>query len=284
MSQSDQSNSPFGGAGNGTPDPKNPFQIVNEDRPVGGATPSPFGGEVSDSPFGVAAEAGEKSVQLPPTSGSAVPEAPTNPFRSKTPKTDPESSEVEPFGMPEKESGKGGFEMKGINASNAPVNQIGAAPIVGESAGASDAFAGSDAISKSKDEPGSKPRGGGSASAVSQMTPAPVTEIKQLELRAIFGVDHELSRQEMMQRARSLPGVKNLSPISGDEVSALATIKGCMENLGFGTSDSIVLSCPNGEIDFITYGTATMAVVREGDYPPGVRETLIIIARELDKI
>ncbi len=48
MSQSDQTNSPFGGAGNGTPDPKNPFQIVNEDRPVGGSTPSPFGGEAGD--------------------------------------------------------------------------------------------------------------------------------------------------------------------------------------------------------------------------------------------
>ena len=284
MSQSEQSNSPFGGAGNGTPDPKNPFQIVNEDRPVGGSTPSPFGGEGGDSPFGVAAETDEKSVQLPPPSGSAATDAPSNPFRSKTPKAEPESSESEPFGMPQKESGQGGFEMKGINASNAPVNQIGAAPIAGEAADTSDAFAGGDAISKSESEPSSKSGGSSSASAVSQMTPAPVTEIKQLELRAIFGVDHELSSQEMMQRARSLPGIKNLSPISGDEVSALCTIKGCMENLGFGASDSIILSCPNGVIDFITYGAATMAVVREGDYPPGVRETLIIIARELDKI
>lgn len=286
MSQLDQPNNPFGGAGNGTPDPKNPFQIVDEDRPAGGSTPSPFGAEGGDSPFGLAAGAEEKSVQLPMPGASSAPE---NPFRSKGAKPADPAPETEPFGMPEAGS-QGGFEMKGINASNAPMNQIGAAPVAGDAA-TDDPFAGSKAKEEVAKQERNKPgddfsRGGGSApsSPVSQVPPAPVTEIKQLELRAIFGVDHELSRQEMMQRARSLPGVKNLSPISGDEVAALDTIKDCMANLGFGKSESIVLSCPNGVIDFISHGSATLAVVRDSDYAPGVRETLIIIARELDKL
>ena len=288
MSQPEQSNSPFGGAGNGTPDPKNPFQIVNEDRPVGGSTPSPFGGDADDSPFGLAESVDESSVQLPPPSGSSVPKAPQNPFRSKGARADESSADEEPFGMP-KGGGQSGFEMKGISASNTPVNQIGTAPIGGETAVESDPFAGSErpaakSSGSSSDDFG-KTRTTQSASSVSQMAPVPApTEIKQLELRAIFGVDHELSRQEMMQRARTLPGIKNVSPISGDEVAALDTIKSCMANLGFGKSESILLSCPNGVIDFITYGTATLAVVHESDYAPGVRETLIIIARELDKI
>ena len=299
MSQSDQIKNPFGGAGNGTPDPKNPFQIVNEERPVGGSTPSPFGGEAGASPFGVADGAADKPVQLPTPGGSPTPEAPANPFGSKDAKPAESDAGAEPFGMP-KTNEPGGFEMKGISASNTPVNQIGTAPIGGETSTKSDSFvSGSDngfAKSKGESEPGNMNPGdsdtdfgnaGGvtPASQIPAMTPVPaMAEIKQLELRAIFGVDHELSRQEMMQRARTLPGIKNVSPISGDEVAALDTIKSCMANLGFGKSESILLSCPNGVIDFITYGTATLAVVHESDYAPGVRETLIIIARELDKI
>ncbi len=299
MSQPDQSNNPFGGAGNGTPDPKNPFQIVNEERPVGGSTPSPFGGEAGDSPFGTAEGAADKPMQLPVPGGTPVPEAPRNPFGSKDAKSAGSGAEDEPFGMP-KTSEPGGFEMKGISASNTPVNQIGTAPIGADTSAKSDAFAAESDSGmpkpKSKSEPVKADPGnagddfgkaGGAAPAtrVPAMTPVPaMAEIKQLELRAIFGVNHELSRQEMMQRARTLPGIKNVSPISGDEVAALETIKSCMANLGFGKSEAILLSCPNGVIDFITYGTATLAVVREGEYAPGVRETLIIIARELDKI
>ncbi|MGE9267431.1 MAG: hypothetical protein ACQKBY_04990, partial [Verrucomicrobiales bacterium] len=45
--------------------------------------------------------------------------------------------------------------------------------------------------------------------------------MKQLELRAIFGVDHELSSQEIIQRARTLPGVRNVALIGENEMRAL---------------------------------------------------------------
>lgn len=112
----------------------------------------------------------------------------------------------------------------------------------------------------------------------------PINAIKQLEVRAIFGVDRELSRGELVERAKGLPGIKNLSPVSGEEVVAMDTVQNCMSNLGFGQRENILLTCPNGVIEFVSQGTSTMAVVRDGDWKPGVRETLIIISRELDKL
>ena len=112
----------------------------------------------------------------------------------------------------------------------------------------------------------------------------PVDSIKQLEVRAIFGVDRELSRNELIQRAKTLPGIKNLSSVSGEEVRAMETVQDCMSNLGFGQKENILLACPNGVIEFVSQGASTIAVVRDGDWKPGVRETLIIIAREIDKL
>ncbi|MDA0766978.1 MAG: hypothetical protein O3A92_09170 [Verrucomicrobia bacterium] len=107
--------------------------------------------------------------------------------------------------------------------------------------------------------------------------------MKQLELRAIFGVDRELSRSEMLQKARGLPGILNLANVSGHNLEALETLKSCMDGLGFAPAEAIALTCPDGLIEFVSYGNTALAVLREGEYGPGIRETLIIIARELDR-
>lgn len=110
------------------------------------------------------------------------------------------------------------------------------------------------------------------------------SETKQLELRAIFGVDHELSQLEIMQRARGLPGILNVSKANSKEVEALGLLKGCASKLGLEENDPVVMSSPQGFIDFVSCEGTSLAVLREGKYAPGVRETLIICARELDKL
>ena len=107
--------------------------------------------------------------------------------------------------------------------------------------------------------------------------------MKQLELRAIFGVDRELSRSEMLQKARGLPGILNLANVSGHNLEALETLKSCMDGWGFAPAEAIALTCPDGLIEFVSYGNTALAVLREGEYGPGIQETLIIIARELDR-
>ncbi|MFP6876827.1 MAG: hypothetical protein VCA37_08355 [Roseibacillus sp.] len=120
--------------------------------------------------------------------------------------------------------------------------------------------------------------------AKSAAAEAITSETRQLELRAIFGVDHELSNQEIMQRARGLPGIFHVTKANSKEAAALQTLQGCASKLGLDEDESIVMSCPEGVIDFLNYEDTTLAILRKDDYAPGVRETLIIIARELEKL
>ncbi|NIP92560.1 MAG: hypothetical protein GWO24_03455 [Akkermansiaceae bacterium] len=119
-----------------------------------------------------------------------------------------------------------------------------------------------------------KPGGGGA------VTP----ETKQLELRAIFGVDHELSAQEILQRARGLPGILQVAKVTSKEAAALQALQGCATKLGLDEEVPIVMSCPDGFIDFVHTDETALAVLRKEDYGPGVRATLIIVARELGKL
>jgi hypothetical protein len=61
-------------------------------------------------------------------------------------------------------------------------------------------------------------------------------------------------------------------------------LRGCASKLGLDEDEPIVMSCPEGFIDFLNYEDTTLAILRKDDYAPGVRETLIIIARELEKL
>ena len=44
------------------------------------------------------------------------------------------------------------------------------------------------------------------------------------------------------------------------------------------------MSCSQGLVDFLEFKGTSLAILRKGKYFPGVRETLIICARELDKL
>ena len=248
MSADDPNSSPFGEKpANGTPDPQNPFQLAG--NAPAGVSPSPF--EISASnPFAAPAEKEETAKKDESKDPAAEEEAARKAEEEKRQAKDP-------FGgpTPELPTDKSGFEMKGFSTETAP------APAAEDKAAAP--------------APAATPAPGG---------PLPSDETKQLVLRAIFGVDRELTHQEILQRARSLPGVKNIAPVGSEAAGALAKVRDLAGSIGISDPSDIVLSCSEGVFDFINAGKTTLAVVREGNYSAGVRETLIIIAQEIDKL
>ncbi len=107
-------------------------------------------------------------------------------------------------------------------------------------------------------------------------------QIKQLELRAIFGVDREMSKDEIVQRARSLPGIRKMAMVSPGDMAAVDALKQVISNLGLG-SGSLRLYSGAIPIEFIREGSTLLAVQTDGGFAPGVRETLMLVARELSR-
>ncbi|MBX3741907.1 MAG: hypothetical protein KF712_12995 [Akkermansiaceae bacterium] len=126
------------------------------------------------------------------------------------------------------------------------------------------------------------------APAAAAPAPAPVSSesdsfaIRQLELRAIFGVDREMSTDEILQRARSLPGIRHIARVSAGDVAAVDALKQVVSNLGFG-SGGLKLYAGSVPIEFIRESGVLLAVQTDGGFAPGVRETLMIVARELSR-
>jgi hypothetical protein len=110
---------------------------------------------------------------------------------------------------------------------------------------------------------------------------APV--FRQLELRAIFGVDREMSAEEILQRARVLPGVKHVARIASQDVMALENLKNTLQSLGF-SSGALRLYTGSVPIEFIREGATILAVQTDGGFAPGIRETIMIVTRELDRM
>lgn len=106
---------------------------------------------------------------------------------------------------------------------------------------------------------------------------------RQLELRAIFGVDREMSGEEILQRTRSLPGIRHVARIGTMEVVGLETLKRTLHTLGFGAGQ-LRLYSGSVPIEFVRDGNTILAVQTDGGFAPGIRETIMIVARELDKM
>lgn len=108
--------------------------------------------------------------------------------------------------------------------------------------------------------------------------------IRQLELRAIFGVDRELNPDEILQRARTLPGLRNVARVNPQDMATLEALKQLLPNLGFGSGADLKLHADSAPLEFIREGAVMLAVQTEGGFTPGVRETLMVVARELDRL
>lgn len=107
--------------------------------------------------------------------------------------------------------------------------------------------------------------------------------IRQLELRAIFGMDREMDAREILDRCRALPRIRNLARIRPEDVATIESLTTMMAGLGFG-GGALKLQIGSLPLEFIREGRAILAVQAEGGFAPGVRETLIIAARELAKM
>lgn len=106
------------------------------------------------------------------------------------------------------------------------------------------------------------------------------SSIRQLALRAIFGVDRELGAEEMLQRARGLSGIRHVARVPAGENTTIDAIKRVVGGLGF-PAGQVKLVCGNVPIEFIREGNVMLAVQNDGSFAPGVKETLMIVAREL---
>ena len=109
------------------------------------------------------------------------------------------------------------------------------------------------------------------------------SSIRQLELRAIFGVDRELSADEVLQRARALPGIRCLARVGPKELVTIEGLKNLLAGLGI-SGGPLKIHVGQTPLDFIRDGSVVLAVQTDGSFAPGVRETLMIVARELGRI
>jgi hypothetical protein len=107
--------------------------------------------------------------------------------------------------------------------------------------------------------------------------------IRQIELRAIFGVDREMNVDEILQRSRALPGMRNIARVSAQDMATVEAVKNLLPSLGFG-SGALKLYSGSVPLEFIREGSVMLAVQTDGGFAPGVRETLMLVARELGRL
>ena len=283
----DSVDSPFASA----PDGKSPFAMNDDDSSgrlgSGGSKipekrSDPFASADSKSPFGyeppVAGFGGSPFEGSPSLSASK-----DSPFAVDAPKSEPETEIPEaasPFAAPKAGVPSDLIAAAVAAAAGSPAPTVSSTP---------PPLA---ATPEPARTPAPQPVAAASPEPVPAIrsTPAPAassesdsSSIRQLELRAIFGVDRELSENEILQRSRALPGIRHLGRIADADIGMIDGIKRVLANLDFG-GGKVQLQCNNAPIEFIREGSVLLAVQTDGSFAPGVRETLIIAARELGRM
>lgn len=243
--------------------PASPFEIVedqtDQEQKEGGFPMQGFSsGPASLTQLETAPIGGNSQVELPPSQPETTPGNMMDPF--------------EEMSLPQDGSGKAG----GAEHEEGGVEEDFAVP-VSITSGNNPGNKGGATTGRASEEPSSLQVKGGAVEPITD-------ETRQLELRAIFGVDHELSHQEIIQRMRGLPGIVDVAKVGSAEAEAFVTLQNCAAKLGLAKGQSIVVSCSRGVIDFLEYKGTSLAILREDKYFPGVRETLYICARELEKL
>jgi hypothetical protein len=248
-------------------------------------------GEQKSSPFSVATESPFTALEKPSSPFSVAADA-TDSKQGKFPE---KRKTVSPFQVAEPPEGFG-FEAP-AQAANPFTAQAAAASAPALASAPAQPAASPFSAPPQFSPPASSPFAATTpaAAAPPAFTPAPQpaadavdflvdsSSIRQLELRAIFGVDRELSADEILQRARSLAGIRNLARVGARELTTIEGLKNLLPGLGFG-SGPLRLYAGNVPIDFIREGSVVLAVQTDGSFAPGVRETLMIIARELGRL
>ncbi len=118
---------------------------------------------------------------------------------------------------------------------------------------------------------------------IAAVSPTHKPATMQIELRAIFGLDRDLSTDEILQRCRALPSIRSVARITSDDICAFDFLKHNLSKFGF-DPQNLRLCVGQTPIEFITAENTTFAVVTDGSFAPGVRETLILAARQLSRM
>ena len=87
----------------------------------------------------------------------------------------------------------------------------------------------------------------------------------------------------MLQRARGLSGIRSLARVGPKEMVIIEGLKNFLPGLGIG-GGPLKIHVGSAPLDFIREGPVVLAVQTDGGFAPGVRETLMIVARELGRI
>lgn len=106
---------------------------------------------------------------------------------------------------------------------------------------------------------------------------------RQLELRAIFGVDRPMSMEEILEHCRKLPGVRDLTFLSGREASAIDALQSVFQRIGHAGAP-LRLHAGDASLELVREGPIVLVIVPDGEFKAGVRETLTIVAREIARI
>lgn len=278
--------------------PANPFASLAA-GPQKPAAASPFAAVTPtepESPFGFAAEepASERPQAKLPEKRSQAPAAPVegNPFQSASaaPQAEVAPTPSAPAPAASPFTAEGSFEApaapapapQGFEALGNPLSTPAPEPV----AATPDPARAPEPAPVRLEQPVASHAAPVAAAAPS---PAPsggmgAQSTRQLELRAIFGSEGEMNRDEILTRAKGLPGIREVTVVGAGESSAVQTIDEVMARFGFGGTGSWQMTCSGGVVDFISSENTTLAVLREGRYSGGVWETLMIVARELGKL
>ncbi|MDB4739313.1 hypothetical protein OAF91_02845 [Akkermansiaceae bacterium] len=112
--------------------------------------------------------------------------------------------------------------------------------------------------------------------------PSQPVDDRQLVLRAVFGVAHDLNRDEILKRASELAGIVSVKLLGRAERAAFSVLRDGIQELGHSTNLEVVSK--EALVELIHGEATTLVVFYEGEYRPGVREILTIVAREFSQI
>lgn len=263
--------------------PTSPFAVVAEPE-------SPFASLRDDHPARLTPEPG-RPAKLP----ERRPEVPMEARSPFSQEAAPSAFGASPFDSPVPASPFGGVEKAAAPSSPfaaaaqepPPVPVVDPAPaataVTSGAVAAAPAPASSAPVETPAPSPAPPARAVAPAPAIVESEESDSRSIRQLELRAIFGVDRELGAEEMLQRSRQLPGIRHVARVPAQDTGAVEALKRLIPALGF-PAGQVKLYAGSAPIEFIREGSVMLAVQNDGSFAPGVKETLIIVARELGRL
>lgn len=123
--------------------------------------------------------------------------------------------------------------------------------------------------------------GGASPAAA---TPASLPDSRrQLELRAIFSVGHVMSHEEILEHAAKLPGVDRVDRVDAAEATGLDALRRWVSRFGLSSDEPVGLLQGGTQLEFFQEGEVVLLARSQTGLGPGVREALILVARELGR-